>query len=351
MKKIPAIFIGSSKEAIKIVNAIENRLHKTEELKVYNWQNEFSLSNYFLPELLEKLNLNKYDYGVFILSPNDMLTIRGKKQLSARDNVLLEAGIFIGKIGLKRVFLLKPDGVSMRIPSDIFGLNIGGYDASCDNFQEMVAPFCAELIQAIDMIENEAINTNNLNVLSDQVEQIVCKTHIRVLNDQGDCVFSEAYRIKSSSLPIYEKHIEIYGSERMGFDDLKLRANGKKGKPLHIDGDKKREPTHSRRFIIRVPIEKKVGEFSYSYIWNKLFPTDNESFTLMLHALENEFILEYPINWVVKYFKIMDTMDNNKIVTPESIDEKINKAKNIKVCRINFGRKNARKRLSIEWQR
>jgi CRP/FNR family transcriptional regulator, cyclic AMP receptor protein len=48
---------------------------------------------------------------------------RGKKKSSPRDNVIFELGLLMGALGRDRVFILKPKGVDVRIPTDLLGVN------------------------------------------------------------------------------------------------------------------------------------------------------------------------------------------------------------------------------------
>lgn len=61
---------------------------------------------------------------MFVVAPDDILIIRGKRQASVRDNVLFEIGVFMGVLGPKRTFVLWPKktAVTQRLPSDLQGL-------------------------------------------------------------------------------------------------------------------------------------------------------------------------------------------------------------------------------------
>jgi predicted nucleotide-binding protein len=69
---------------------------------------------------LEK-SVEKFDFGVFLYTPLDRREERGVKQLVARDNVVFETGLFIGKKGRSRVLLLMPDNYPVG-PSDLDGI-------------------------------------------------------------------------------------------------------------------------------------------------------------------------------------------------------------------------------------
>lgn len=76
----------------------------------------------------------KVSYAIVLLTPDDLAEDEtGTKAARARQNVLFELGLFIGKLGVDRVCLLKKGDVD--IPTDISGvlylnLNDGGWELS-----------------------------------------------------------------------------------------------------------------------------------------------------------------------------------------------------------------------------
>lgn len=65
------------------------------------------------------------NYAIALLSPDDML-IDGSKR--ARQNVILEIGYFIGRLGKERVRILKKGNI--EIPSDLQGILYENYDST-----------------------------------------------------------------------------------------------------------------------------------------------------------------------------------------------------------------------------
>jgi len=70
----------------------------------------------------ESLNSN---YAIALLSPDDMLMDGSTR---ARQNVILEIGYFIGRLGKERVRILKKGNID--IPSDLHGILYENYDSS-----------------------------------------------------------------------------------------------------------------------------------------------------------------------------------------------------------------------------
>lgn len=124
MRTLPKVFVASSGEAERLAEAIQQNL-KTAEVTVWT-QDAFHVGHTFIDELVR--NLDTSDFGVFVFAPDDIVEIRGEKQQAVRDNVLLELGMFIGRLGLVRSFIVRPKGPDMRLPTDLLGVVTAKYD-------------------------------------------------------------------------------------------------------------------------------------------------------------------------------------------------------------------------------
>ncbi|GGD87086.1 nucleotide-binding protein [Paenibacillus nasutitermitis] len=132
----PKVFIGSSREAIAYVEAIHERLSYTAE--VTPWHAGVFQGNDYPMEALER-QLDSNDFAVFVLSPDDVVRMRGKTYFAARDNTMFEMGLFWGKLRRGRVFFVIPDQVpaardgevvdDYRLASDLDGLTVLKYEA------------------------------------------------------------------------------------------------------------------------------------------------------------------------------------------------------------------------------
>ncbi|MEH7564007.1 nucleotide-binding protein [Priestia megaterium] len=101
------IFIGSSSESIYLANALFANLDNTGKVEVTPWYNGvFEVGNYTMEDLITQLDSN--DFEVFILDADDISISRGIAQSSARDNVIFELGLFMGRLGRERVFFITP---------------------------------------------------------------------------------------------------------------------------------------------------------------------------------------------------------------------------------------------------
>src|SRR5687767_876020 len=103
----PKVFITSSVEGLEIAKAIQQSLESDAEVIVWA-EGVFNISADILNNLMQASDTS--DFGVFVLSPSDIVEKKDKKTLPARDNFMLEIGMFIAKLGSNRVFLIAPKG-------------------------------------------------------------------------------------------------------------------------------------------------------------------------------------------------------------------------------------------------
>lgn len=120
MKK--EMFIGSSKEnfdiAQRIKENIEEKCSDWLSIKTWNDGDIFKNNNSTFDCLLDASI--KFDYALFVASNDDITTSRGTTQYSARDNVIFEAGLFLGTLGKKRTFIVIDNKI--KLLSDLAGI-------------------------------------------------------------------------------------------------------------------------------------------------------------------------------------------------------------------------------------
>ncbi len=121
----PTVFIGSSSEALPIAEKIRKLIRPLAQVQV--WNSSFNPGEWTLQVILE--HARNSDFGVFIMARDDNSIIRGKRHWTVRDNVLFEAGVFMGALGPKRTFLLRPSNATkLRLPSDLQGMTTLTYN-------------------------------------------------------------------------------------------------------------------------------------------------------------------------------------------------------------------------------
>jgi len=120
----PRIFLGSSGEQAKLLRAIERGL--SEVADVEPWTTTFNPGRSTLDRLVELSQ--EVDFAAFVFAQDDWTTSAASQsgQASPRDNVVFEAGLFGGALGIRRTFILHANG--SKLPSDLLGLTSVRYD-------------------------------------------------------------------------------------------------------------------------------------------------------------------------------------------------------------------------------
>jgi hypothetical protein len=121
----PRLFIGSSTEAQNIAAAIQAGLDHDAEVTIWN-QTIFKPSTGTLESLED--NLTNFDFAAFVLVLDDILKFKDDQTFVARDNVIFESGLFMGKLGRRKVFLVRPRGTTLKLPTDLAGITVLEYD-------------------------------------------------------------------------------------------------------------------------------------------------------------------------------------------------------------------------------
>ena len=142
-KKRPRVFIGSSKEGIDLANAVFSELENISEPRVWD-QDVFKPMKGTLEALLSEIRV--FDWAVLICTPDDVRTSREKESIVPRDNVIFELGLFIGAIGIDRVFMICPKNDPIALPSDFMGITPLRYQHRSDNdYKAAVRSACVEV--------------------------------------------------------------------------------------------------------------------------------------------------------------------------------------------------------------
>jgi Predicted nucleotide-binding protein containing TIR-like domain len=119
----PRIFLGSSGKQQKLLQSLTRGLE--EVAQVEPWTTSFNPGTTTLERLLELTR--EVDFAAFVFARDDWTTgsppasdPSGSGQASPRDNVVFEAGLFGGVLGMRRTFILHANGA--KLPTDLLGL-------------------------------------------------------------------------------------------------------------------------------------------------------------------------------------------------------------------------------------
>ena len=130
----PRIFLGSSGKQERLLQALTRGLEDVAHVEP--WTTSFTPGTTTLDRLLELTH--EVDFAAFVFAQDDWTTsdapgspARGPALASPRDNVVFEAGLFGGALGMRRTFILHATG--SKLPSDLLGL-------TCVRYGEALTP-------------------------------------------------------------------------------------------------------------------------------------------------------------------------------------------------------------------
>lgn len=143
----PRVFIGSSSEGLPIARAVQSSLY--EDAEIVLWENDvFNLAVGTLEAIWAALDAS--DFGIFVLTEDDVVESRGREFKAPRDNVIFELGVFMGRLGRQRAFWLMPNSREIKVPTDLLGVTAARYNPEfIGNKSAMLGPACEQFRRAI----------------------------------------------------------------------------------------------------------------------------------------------------------------------------------------------------------
>jgi hypothetical protein len=121
----PRIFLGSSGKQAKLIAALTRGLSDIADVEP--WTSVFNPGVSTLDRLVELTP--EVDFAAFVFAQDDWTSnptdAAAGGQASPRDNVVFEAGLFGGALGMRRTFILHAKGA--KLPTDLLGMTAVRY--------------------------------------------------------------------------------------------------------------------------------------------------------------------------------------------------------------------------------
>jgi hypothetical protein len=121
----PRLFLGSSGKQAKLVQALTRGLADVADVEP--WTAVFNPGVSTLDRLVELTR--EVDFAAFVFALDDWTSnpsdASAQGQASPRDNVVFEAGLFGGALGMRRTFILHAKGA--KLPTDLLGMTAVRY--------------------------------------------------------------------------------------------------------------------------------------------------------------------------------------------------------------------------------
>ena len=146
MPGLPNVFIGSSSEGLSVAEYLLAALDDHCDGTIWT-QGVFQPSSITIEAIAREAQ--RVDFAVFVMTPDDILTKRGETKPVARDNVLFELGLFVGRLGLERTYIVMPRGSNLGLPTDLHGVTVVTYRPRPTDMRSAVHPAALATREAI----------------------------------------------------------------------------------------------------------------------------------------------------------------------------------------------------------
>lgn len=226
----PRVFLASSVEGMPVADAINECLDYDAE--IVHWKAGFSLSSNTIDSLMEKSRT--VDFAIFVFTPDDISTIREQSHIVARDNVLFELGLFIGRLTKERCFIIKPRDINLHFPTDLLGLTPADYDGnrSDNDLTQAVGAPCNKVKKEIARL---GLATDDIEIIKAQTKKTgfnyeVGETELRLLLEVFEKGLHNVEGVMSSDIFNNSNSQEFYSIaviklERLGLIEKEVRAD------------------------------------------------------------------------------------------------------------------------------
>lgn len=147
----PVIFVACSTEALEVAREVQAAFEYD------SFVTEIWTDGIFHPSKtpIEDLTavIDRIDFAIVLLTPDDKVNKREDERFSPRDNVVFELGLAIGAIGRERTLLLMPRDCDppISLPTDLLGVKAVNYVAKgeADTIKPRLGPACTEIRRII----------------------------------------------------------------------------------------------------------------------------------------------------------------------------------------------------------
>ncbi|MHB8627651.1 MAG: TIR domain-containing protein [Aggregatilineales bacterium] len=172
MNKKASLFIGSSSEGLDVAREVEFHLQDVAEVTIWNeGLGVFKLGASYLESLIN--SLDNFDFAVLVLTPDDFVVSRDVSSQGPRDNVMFELGLFMGRLGRSRTFIIYDADTQVKIPTDLSGVHTATFHGqrSDDNLAAAIGPAChliRKTIKSLGILPSR--NVEQLQQATDRVK-------------------------------------------------------------------------------------------------------------------------------------------------------------------------------------
>jgi hypothetical protein len=178
----PSLFIGSSSEGLDAAREVEFHLQDVAEVTIWNeGLGVFKLGDSYLESLIN--SLDSFDFAILVLTPDDFVVSRNVSSQGPRDNVMFELGLFMGRLGRSRTFIIYDADSQVKIPSDLAGVHTATFHGKRgdNNLAAAISPACTLIRKSVKSLgilpsrnaEQLQQATDHVKNVSSSMEQLI----------------------------------------------------------------------------------------------------------------------------------------------------------------------------------
>lgn len=187
------VFIGSSSKGKKIAQVagklLESKDSKDDKkIDVVVWDKLFKIGETYIERLSKALE--EFDFAVLVITGEDFVMSEDGKYLKARENVLFELGLFMGRLGRHRAIMLYDKEQKANLPSDLGGIHRATFSTpknkTDEELENALKDPCNEIREYILNPYEEEIKVfevwkNSCHQLYEALEEAPIDTTIRII--------------------------------------------------------------------------------------------------------------------------------------------------------------------------
>jgi hypothetical protein len=164
--------------------------------------------------------LDEFKFALFVALSEDAVDKVGTEYHTMRDNVLFEMGLFLGRLGRSRVFLIAPRDQSsqLHLPTDLTGLQPNYFDPNAANLQSAVSANLLELREALREFGLKSIFDSRRNL---KAEHLVNKG-----GKKYDHLGKPTSQDATANFQLTDQALEIGRTNSEGVWHVEVRPNG-----------------------------------------------------------------------------------------------------------------------------
>jgi len=145
----PVIFIGSSGKHLAVAEALEEGLGGLNAV-IKVWSDAFKPSSVTINTLTTEAK--RADFAILVFGRDDIVISKGKRSFGPRDNVVFEAGLFMGAISRERTFVVRQKNANVKILSDLEGVTLLDYHQRNSKCLIDVKKACRQIRSAVTAV-------------------------------------------------------------------------------------------------------------------------------------------------------------------------------------------------------